>query len=656
MKKIKIFLLLIVFVLASCSNYLSVTPDNTETIDDIFAVKEQAYNALAKIYSYLPNIADTHSTPFSLGDEYVGRLDYDLTTTYLKAIQIMLGKQSQNDPILGDWSGNQSGHKLYEAIRQCNVFLNHINEVVDMQQAEKDEWAAQATFLKGYYNFLLIQKYGPIVIVDKEISPTAMATDLFQSRQKLDSCFDYVIALMNQAIPNLYPLVQGSDLGQIDQVGATAIKARVLLFRASPFYNGNSDYYSNFLDHDGQPFFPQTYDPEKWKDVIDACDAALSLAASNGKDLFTYDKTIYYGADKQDVLINEDAIKKLYDLRMLVVTPWNKELLWGYSNSYPAGNNISSACNIRLPADLAAESGGTPDNAGWSWNWFGATYAMAERFYTKNGLPIDDDKTFDRNKIYNFITMPSADDPTYQQYAGILQPGAQTIYLYKDREPRFYADLGITGGYWRGHLIRIPTMLYQSSYGGMNTAVNSTDYFCSGIGIQKFVHPESTTGSENRQLHFPYPIIRLADLILMKAEALNEYSGPSQDVYDLVDKVRERAGIPDLEISWSPEMNWARTPDKYKTQAGLRDIILQERSIELAFEGSRFWDMLRWKRAPQEFSGPVWGWNPFAFNAQDFFVLQVKHSLKFNITDCLWPIDLNEMNTNANLIQNPGWQ
>ena len=47
-------------------------------------------------------------------------------------------------------------------------------------------------------------------------------------------------------------------------------------------------------------------------------------------------------------------------------------------------------------------------------------------------------------KVHDKVTMPSSEDIEYYQYAGILQPGVETIYLYKDREPRFYANLGFT--------------------------------------------------------------------------------------------------------------------------------------------------------------------------------------------------------------------
>jgi len=173
--------------------------------------------------------------------------------------------------------------------------------------------------------------------------------------------------------------------------------------------------------------------------------------------------------------------------------------------------------------------------------------------------------------------------------------------------------------------------------------------------VQKFVHPESQSGAWQRTIKYPYPIVRMADLYLMKAEALNEYyDAPTQEVYDLVNRIRARAGIPDLEDVWS-DATLARSVNKHRTKEGMRDIILQERSIELAFEGSHFWDMIRHKRATAEFSTPIWGWTHTGTTGSSFFILEVKQPRRFTITDCLWPIDLNELNTNGNLIQNPGW-
>src|SRR3546814_5521443 len=93
---------------------------------------------------------------------------------------------------------------------------------------------------------------------------------------------------------------------------------------------------------------------------------------------------------------------------------------------------------------------------------------------------------------------------------------------------------------------------------------------------------------------YPWPVMRLGDLYRMYAEAMNVLNGPSQEVYNYINPVRERAGLLPVEVAWP---QYSRQPDKITTREGMRSIIQHERLIELAFEGKRFWDLRRWKRA-----------------------------------------------------------
>ncbi|MDR0559431.1 MAG: RagB/SusD family nutrient uptake outer membrane protein [Prevotellaceae bacterium] len=664
----------IVVSTASCDSYLDVVPDNTMKLENIFATKEEAYNALAKIYSYLPNEKYANETSYLLGDEYIGRIDasYANNTGVMRGIRIMRGLQNVNDPIMGYWSGTNGGKRLYEGIRQCNVFLQYIGMTNYMTEDDKKEWRAMAKFLKAYYHFLLLQRYGPIVIADEIIPPDATREQLFQRRQKVDTCFNYILRLIDEAAPSLKPMIQTtSDFGMIDQLAAKAIKARILFFRASQFFSGNMEYFGDFYDHDGNPFFPMDDDAatkRKQKEAIDALDEAITLCEQNGKGLYRYEKTAPYLYDAEDFAANPD-LKTYYDLRQVITDPWNKELVWGNSNVNLYGDGeIGDACNIRLPKDFPGET----DQNAFSWQWMGATYKMLERYYTKNGLPINVDRTFDYNSIHSLTKTPNpnrdSSDPMkeedsvkYQKIRGIMQPNIDVINLYLNREMRFYANLGITGGYWRAHTYRIPVDFYQAGKGGYNPSGSGgqTDYLCSGIGIQKFVHPESRSNNWQRVQRFPYPIVRMADLYLMRAEMLNEYDDSQEQrdrAYIDLNKIRERAGIPTVEQSWgNSELVSGTYLNYHRTQRGLREIILRERSIELAFEGHRFWDALRYKKAPQEFSSAVQGWNHLGSGPATFFVLGVKQSRRFTVRDCLCPIDLNELNTNGSLIQNPGW-
>jgi hypothetical protein len=613
-----------------------------------------AWNTLAKVYSYLPDDPSTHNSTWLMGDEWVGQSGMDYADKQVYGTKIMSGQQNNDSPMLGFWSGTGGGKALYQGIRSAEIFLQYIDMVENMSDAEKTEWKAQVKFLKAYYHFILLRHYGPIILVTKAVPLDAESDDLFLRRSKIDDCFDFIINLIDEALPDLKIETDESDMGQINRMIALSIKARVLLFRASPFYNGNRRYYEDFLDHNGEPFFPLEYKREKWKDALDAVEEAIKFGEANGYGLYEY--TGYpYSFDREDYAIKPDTIRMFYNLRMLIVDPWNKELIWGQTTPMSSDGLISYHSNIFLPTSYTSGITGT-ESVAMCEQWLCASYAMLERYYTKNGIPIDEDMTFDKNTMFNVVVTPGVEKPEYQPLRGFMQPGAQTLQMYLNREMRFYANMGITGGYWRSHAEKISTQFLVNTDGGYDM-IRPNNYFRTGIGVQKFAHPETKAGRWERATKFPYPIIRMADLYLMKAEILNEYlDAPNDEVYEAINKVRRRAGIPDVQDVWANRLIVVpRSVDKHLTQDGMREIILQERSIELAFEGSRFWDMYRHRRAPAEFSGLLTGWYYMGGTAELFFTLIPIQFRRFLERDYLWPISLNEMDVNGNLIQNPGW-
>ncbi|MDR1368983.1 MAG: RagB/SusD family nutrient uptake outer membrane protein [Dysgonamonadaceae bacterium] len=643
------FLLGTVLCNSSCNKYLDLVPDNVVILENYFSRRESAWNTLSKVYSYIPNDEDITQTSWTLGDEWIGEISTNRGISV--SIDIMRGLQNSGGTLLSLWDGTSGGKSLYEGIRSANIFLDYIDIVEDMTPDEIANWKAQVKFLKAYFHFLLLRQYGPVVIMDKSIPLDAVSDDLFLRRNKVEDCFNFIINLMNEAIPDLTERASISNLGQIDRVAALAIKARIMLYRASPFFNGNRSYYEDFLDHNGEPFFPLDYKAEKWQDALDAVEEAITLCETNGLGLYEYDKNSY-AYDREDFALNNNIMKVLYDLRMLIVDPWNKEVIWG--KTYAVTNNIlTSASNIILPIGYGD---GITNSVSFSRQLFGASYRMLERYYTKNGLPLSEDITFDSYTKYDIITTPGIEDPEYQALRGLLQPGADIVKLYMDREPRFYANLGITGGYWRSHAVRINSLMFYGSDGGASPNFPS-NFLCTGIGVQKFAHPEAKSDGYQMQVKYPLPIIRMADLYLMKAEILNEINGPGPDVWAEINKIRRRAGIPDVEDVWSDAtLVNPRSQNNHLDKDKLRDIILQERGIELAFEGgNRFWDMHRQKRALIEFSSSIMGWDYSGFNAEYFFAVTPVQTRRFLFRDLLWPISVDEININSNLIQNPGW-
>jgi hypothetical protein len=640
------------------------------TVEDIFATKKNAIQALANAYSYLPHYDATHATPWMLGDEYIGgsAMEYDDKDDKLRAIRVMRNLQVTGEPILGYWSGTGGVKSLYQGINQTNIFLANIDLAADLDETTKKDWTAQVKFLKAYYHFLLMQHYGPIVLSDQVISPEETNEEImFPKRRKIDECFDFIIKLINEAIPDLRVTTSETDLGQVNKSIATAIKARIMVTRARPFFNGNQTIFGDFYDSDGQHFFPQQESKEKWQEAITAINEAIATCTTGGFGIYKYPltKKIMNG-DTADVKIAPTRIQTLYDLRYMPVDPWNNEIIWGYSNieqfswydNYERWLEIATAATPKLPnksiysGEGEFESKGSTFGAG---NWLAASYRMTERFYTENGLPIEEDLTFDMASRNDIVTTPGVEEPEYADIAGIMQPGMQTIKQHLNRELRFYTSLAIAGSYFRSQRYRINSTMFYGQDCGRGLGGNSEKcFYTTGIGVQKLVYPQSSAGWSFRSVFFPYPIIRMADLYLMKAEALNEYSGPSQEVYDALNTVRRRAGIPDIEKVWS-DPTLARNVNKHTNQADLREIILQERAIELAFEGSRYWDMVGYKQAVTEFSKPILGWNDRGSTAGTFYILESKQYRRFTPTNYLWPIDLKEMNINSNLIQNPGW-
>ena len=121
----------------------------------------------------------------------------------------------------------------------------------------------------------------------------------------------------------------------------------------------------------------------------------------------------------------------------------------------------------------------------------------------------------------------------------------------------------------------------------------------------------------SNQVNLPFPLIRLAELYLWQAEAWNEYlEEPDARVYDPLDEVRVRAGIPKVRDAWQ---SYSKTPDKVATRAGMREIIHQEWNIEFMFEGRRYWNLRRWMTAQEELNAPLTGWNVLASDERGFY-------------------------------------
>lgn len=612
--------------LTSCSKYLDIVPDNVATMEQAFNTRTTAERFLFTLFSYMPQGSNTSQNPAM----YQAR---ELWVSTGPTGQIVRGGQNRTNPLMNFWQGANQGKDLYQGIRDCNIFLENIDKVPDLESYEKVRWVAEAKFLKAYYHFYLVRMYGPIPLKRTNIPIHATPEEMHVFRNPVDECFDYIVELLDEALPDL-PLIildEGSELGRITQPIALTLKAYALVTAASPLFNGNTDY-AQFIDKKGTVLFNQQYDAAKWTKAKDACKAAIDACHEAGNTLYYYNQS----AAQYEV---SDYIRTQMNIRNAVTEKWNKEVIWGNTNSMTSGYQQAAH-----PRGLDPSTVASPGAQGTA----GVPLEITKIFYSKNGVPVEEDPSW--NMAGQFALRTGTEAEKYQ-----IRVGYTTVGLNFDREPRYYANLGFDGGQWYGQgKFDDNNMWFVSSKRGEAAAnVNAVNGNFNGFWPKKVVNYQNVVTSTSISLiAYPWPEFRLANLYLLYAEALNEDAGPSSEIYNYLDLIRARAGLQGVLASWQ---NYSSIPNKPQGKDGLRQIIQREREIELVFEGQRFWDMRRWKRATAEFSKSISGWDIDQKEAAFYYRQKVLYTPTYTMRDYLWPVAETEMLANGNTVQNPGW-
>ena len=367
----KIFLASTIIIgFASCTSYLDVVPDNVATIDYAFRDRSSAEKYLYTCYSYRPQLGSIPNDPALNGGDETWTY-YQLSLPYPSS-QIARGFQNLTDPILNYWDGASGVKSLWNGIRDCNIFLENISEVHDLTDYEKNRWIAEVKFLKAYYHYFLFKMYGPIPIIDVNLPISSGAESVQVYRESTEKVVKYITDLMTEAaknLPNASEVIEGTEAGRVDKLAALGIKAEVLLFAASPLFNGNTDY-AKMVDKRGVSLFPQILDANKWKLAANAIKEAIDTCHMQRKALY----------DITDPLVpNRFKIQTIY--RQAITDRWNKELVWGNTNySCPELSMQAQPKIIRVSTNVR--------NILTEWS---PTIKMAECYYSSNGVPINED-------------------------------------------------------------------------------------------------------------------------------------------------------------------------------------------------------------------------------------------------------------------------
>ena len=635
-----IFLVLSCLPMVSCDNYLDVVPDNLATIDHAFASRYEAEGYLFGCFSYLPSHCDINSNPALTGGDEVWLIDviYGIGNPLLWGFA--KGEQGTNSPLANYWSSNHSGSSrggkpLFTGIRDCNIFLEQIYKPADLPDWERKQWIAEVKFVKAYLYFWLFRMYGPLPILKENLPISASPDEVQIHREPIDNVVDYIAGLLDEAAQDLPTQINAItiDMGRPTKPAALALKAQLLTYAASPLFNGNSDY-ASMKDNRGISLFPQEYKAEKWQKAADALLVAIESCHLAGHKLYNF------RTDPVSNVLNDSTIMAM-QVKGAATVRWNSEIIYSDPASDPY--ILQRLCQ---PGFFPAHSSG-----GGILPSYAPPLGIVEQFYSRNGVPIEEDKEWIGTDIYGY----RKGDQSHKYY---IKEGYTTMNLHFNREARFYGSISFDGGYLygNGRTFNDKELLYTSLiYNG--TGVFSADRHSStGYLVKKLLHhltsvPDNSTSVSTHR--YAFPLIRLADLYLMYAEALNEWkSAPDAEVYQYIDEVRARTGLKGVVESWE---NYSTVPDKPLTKEGMREIIHRERLNELAFEGSRFWDLRRWKKAEQYMNQPVRGLNIYGETPEEFFKVQNVFNLKFEKKDYLWPIKQSDILENKNLVQNPGW-
>ncbi len=254
---------------------------------------------------------------------------------------------------------------------------------------------------------------------------------------------------------------------------------------------------------------------------------------------------------------------------------------------------------------LAPES--TP---GGGWSSVNITQSLVDTYEMSNGKTID--------------------DPT---------SGYDSDHPFLNRDPRLLQTIIVPGAQYAGII-----------FNPMDP--NSLDYWptynYTGYVGQKYTHYKSELGDLYRA-GLNIPLIRYAEVLLTYAEAKIELNQIDNSVYDAIDQVRLRAGLPNVDQT------------KYSTQAQMRELVRRERRVELALEGLRWYDIQRWKIGEEVMNGPVYGLRFSDIDAAGNVTYTSTEHAKiedrvFNPSkNYLWPVPQSQLDIGKHLKQNPNY-
>lgn len=567
MKK-KSIILTLFFALLSCvsCNFLEVDPELGLTEEDVFSTyknyrlyfdyvmhKDPSVNKY-NIHEGYPLYVDFNDRRFTL----VATTDAADAGRLLRAQQeVKIGKLSQetcNDFTFTTSSSNRRPIALamFRIIRIANRSIENIDKLTNAKPQEVADLLGQAYFVRGYAHFVLCRFFGGMPYINESQKddwdlPRLSANETYRlAAEDFYRAYEYLKEagkMRRDARPGVAGHLAAADMNRPSGCAALAIRARALMYAASPLNNLN-----------GQ---------QDWIEAADAYALALNTALE-------WDYALLPAAEYTDNFFGKES---------------TNESLWSFAHTVK-GNNTSLTGYYAYPQSNYSTASGTCP-----------TQNFVDKYETADGYPLNTEADRAAAKAagsYQEQRPFENRDPRFE--LTILHDGSTTPYLKQGEVINIHYDPE-TGKY--------PTTSISGKTSSFGIAWGSQDgtkgYSNTGYYLRKQWRG-ARSDQDVKYVHHE-AIVRLAEVYLSYAECVNEAYGPNGragnapvTALEAVNIVRNRIGMPDVR------------PELCSGQDVFRERIRNERNVELAFEGNNYYfDIRRWKVAPQSMGQPLYG-------------------------------------------------
>lgn len=476
----------------------------------------------------------------------------------------------------------------YRGIRKCNRVLNDMDKVPysitlseEANKAERATMRAEARTFRAWFYWELFLRFGPLPIITEVLDPSQdMITPYVKRPTVKEYVVDFILKELKEAEPDLKPyedVYTASNGGRLGQPVARALQSRIMLYMASPRYSAESGI--------------------TWKQAADMAKSFIDDYGHNF-ELFSEPnvdpaenygnavlRTMYNGSNKETIFFRNDV--QIGWAGIMQDTPVGEG---GNGGNCPSQNLVDMYDMIDGSAPFTA--------------------------YDVTGAPVYTNGT------------PSVNAAS----------GYSDANMWQNRDPRLNGTVLYQGRQWGtmrpGSTIDVRPGMADNPTGNANAT--PTGYY-----MRKYIPASILASNHSGSAYRLWTIMRYAEILLNYAEALNEVQGPCADVYDMLDRVRHRAGITG---------NVADRADLSGKDA-MRNFIHKERTVEFAFEEHRPWDVRRWNCAVEALSRPIYGVN---VDAAGNVTRKVAQSRVFEQKMYLYPIPETEV-WKTEIENNPGW-